>query len=41
MQTRYVLILCTALAFGGALIAGSVHALDKANEKTPRSTTRG
>lgn len=39
MHIRYVLILCTALAFGGALIAGSVHALDKANEKTPINDT--
>lgn len=35
MHTRHVLTLCTALVFGGALIAGSVHALGKADEKTP------
>ena len=35
MNTRYVLTLCTALVVGGALITGSAHALDKADEKTP------
>ena len=35
MNTRYVLTLCTALLIGGALIAGSAHALGKADEKTP------
>jgi len=35
MNTRNVLSLCTALVFGGALIAGSAHALGKADEKTP------
>jgi hyperosmotically inducible protein len=39
MNTRYVLTLCTALVVGGALIAGSVHALDKADEKTPINDT--
>src|SRR6478752_4228500 len=34
MNTRSVLTVCTALFFGGALIAGSVYALDKTNEKT-------
>ena len=35
MNTRYVLTFCTALLVGGALLAGSAHALDKADEKTP------
>ena len=35
MNTRYVLTLCTALVFGGALIAGSAHAVGQADEKTP------
>ena len=35
MNTRYVLMLCTALVVGGALIAGSAHAVGKADEKTP------
>ena len=39
MNIRYGLTLCTALVFSGALIAGSVHALDKANEKTPINDT--
>ena len=39
MNARYVLTLCTALVVGGALIAGSVHALDKADEKTPINDT--
>ena len=39
MNTRYVLTLCTALVVGGALIAGSVQALDKADEKTPINDT--
>jgi hyperosmotically inducible protein len=39
MTTRYALTLCTVLVFGGALIAGSVHALDKTNEKTPLNDT--
>ncbi len=39
MNTRYVLTLCTALVVGGALITGSAHALDKADEKTPINDT--
>jgi hyperosmotically inducible protein len=39
MNTHYVLTLCTVLVFGGVLSAGSVHALDKANEKTPINDT--
>jgi hyperosmotically inducible periplasmic protein len=39
MHTRYVLTLCTALAVGGALITGSVHALGQADEKTPINDT--
>ena len=35
MNTRYVLTLCTALVIGGALIAGSGHAVGQADEKTP------
>ena len=35
MNTRYVLTLCTALVIGGALIAGSAHAVGQADEKTP------
>jgi hyperosmotically inducible protein len=35
MNTRYILTLCTALVIGGALIAGSAHAVSKADEKTP------
>ena len=35
MNTRYVLTLCTALVFGGALITGSAHAVGQADEKTP------
>jgi hyperosmotically inducible protein len=39
MNTRYVLILCTALVVGGALLTGSAQALDKADEKTPINDT--
>ena len=39
MHTRYVLTLCTALVVGGALLAGSAHALDQADEKTPINDT--
>ena len=39
MNTRYVLTLCTALVVGGALLTGSVHALDQADEKTPINDT--
>ncbi|NWF73323.1 MAG: BON domain-containing protein [Nitrospirae bacterium] len=39
MNRRYVLTLCTALVFGGALLIGSAHALDKAGEKTPINDT--
>ena len=39
MHTRYVLTLCTALVVGGALITGSAHALDQADEKTPINDT--
>lgn len=39
MNTRYVLTLCTALVIGGALLTGSAHALDKANETTPINDT--
>jgi hyperosmotically inducible protein len=35
MHTRYVLMLCTALLVGGALITGSAHAVGKGDEKTP------
>jgi hyperosmotically inducible protein len=35
MNTHYVLTLCTALVIGGALIAGSGHAVGQADEKTP------
>jgi len=37
MNTRDVLILCTALVVGGALLTGSAHALDK--ETTPINDT--
>jgi len=33
MTTRYVLTLCTALVFGGALLAGSGNAFGKTTEK--------
>jgi hyperosmotically inducible periplasmic protein len=39
MNTRFMLTFCTALVFGGALITGSVHALEKADEKTPINDT--
>jgi len=39
MNTRSMLTLCTVLVFGGVLIAASVHALDKAPEKTPMNDT--
>jgi len=39
MNTRYALTLCTALVVGGALLTGSAHALDKADEKTPINDT--
>jgi len=39
MNTRYILTLCTALVIGGALIAGSAHAVSKADEKTPITDT--
>lgn len=39
MNTRSIETLCTALVFGGVLIAGSVYALDKVNEKTPINDT--
>ena len=35
MNTRDILTLCTALVFGGALLAGSAHAVGQADEKTP------
>ena len=39
MNTRYILTLGTALVIGGALITGSAHALNKADEKTPITDT--
>ena len=39
MNTRYVLILCTALVVGGAFITGPVTAAGKADEKTPINDT--
>ena len=39
MNTRYILTLCTALVIGGALITGSAHAVNKADEKTPITDT--
>jgi hyperosmotically inducible periplasmic protein len=39
MNTRYILTLCTALVIGGALITGSAHAINKADEKTPITDT--
>jgi len=39
MNTHYVLTLCTALVIGGALIAGSAHAVSNAAEKTPINDT--
>ncbi len=39
MHTRYILTFCTALVIGGALIAGSAHAVGKADEKTPINDT--
>ena len=39
MNTRYVLTLCTALFVGGALVAGSAHAIGKADEKAPMTDT--
>ena len=35
MTTRTVLTFCAALVIGGVLIAGSMHAMGKADEKTP------
>src|SRR5512134_1524961 len=35
MNTRTVLTFCTALVIGGAFLAGSAHALGKADEQTP------
>ena len=35
MNTRDILTLCTALVIGGALLAGSAHAVGQADEKTP------
>ncbi|MDP9132881.1 MAG: BON domain-containing protein [Nitrospirota bacterium] len=35
MNTRNVLSFCTAMIFGGALVAGSVYAVNKADEKMP------
>lgn len=35
LHTRVVLTFCTALVIGGALIAGSAHALGKADDKAP------
>ena len=39
MNTRYILTLCTALVIGGALITGSAHAVNKADEKMPITDT--
>jgi osmotically-inducible protein OsmY len=39
MNTRDVLTLCAALVIGGGLLAGSVNALGKADEKTPINDT--
>ena len=39
MNRHAVLTLCTALVMGGACIAGSVTAADKATEKTPINDT--
>jgi hyperosmotically inducible protein len=39
MNTRYILTLCTALVIGGALISGSAHAVNKADDKTPIADT--
>jgi hyperosmotically inducible protein len=39
MNIRYILTVCTALVIGGAFIAGSAHALGKADEKTPINDT--
>src|SRR3954468_7419668 len=39
MNTRYILTSCTALVIGGALITGSAHAVNKADEKTPITDT--
>ena len=39
MNTRYILTFCTALVIGGALLAGSAYALDKADVKTPINDT--
>jgi hyperosmotically inducible protein len=39
MNTRYLLTLCTVLVIGGALIAGSAHAVNTADEKTPITDT--
>ena len=36
MHTRYALTLCTALVIGGAFMAGSANARDKADEKTSK-----
>jgi hyperosmotically inducible periplasmic protein len=35
MTTRTVLTICSALFIGGVVIAGSMNAIGKANEKTP------
>ena len=39
MHTRYVLTLCMALVVGGALIAGSAHAVGKTDVKPPINDT--
>lgn len=39
MDTRYILTFCAALVIGGALIAGSASARDRADEKTAITDT--
>ena len=39
MNTRDILTLCSALVIGGALLAGSAHAVGQADEKTPINDT--
>ena len=39
MNTRDILTLCTALVIGGALLAGSAHAVGQADEETPINDT--
>jgi hyperosmotically inducible periplasmic protein len=37
MDTRYILIFCTALVIGGPLVTGSAHAASKTHKKTVKN----